>query len=51
MQMKRNNSEGLIAIKYDKENRLFSDVEKKLHTMSYYEEIYTKRGSPNYNQQ
>ena len=49
-QMKRNNSEDLIAIKHDKDNRLFSEEEMKLHTMNYYKKLYTKRDSPNYNQ-
>ena len=50
-QMKRNNSEDLIAIKDDKGNRLISEEEIKLHTMKYYKKLYTKRDSPNYNQQ
>ena len=50
-QMKRNNSEDLIAIKYDKGSRLFSGEEIKLHTANYYKKLYTKRVSPNYNQQ
>ena len=50
-QMKRNNSEDLIAIKYDKGSRLFSREEIKLHTVNYYKRLYTKRVSPNYNQQ
>ena len=50
-QMKRNNSEDLIAMKDDKRNRLFSEEEIQLHTVNYYKKLYTKRGSPNYNQQ
>ena len=50
-QMKRNNSEDLIAIKDDKGNRLFSEREIKLHKMNYYKELYTKRDIPKYNQQ
>ena len=50
-QMKRNSSEDLTAIKHDKGNILFSDVEIKLHTISYYKGLYTKRDSANYNQQ
>ena len=34
-QMKRNNSEDLIAIKDDKGSRLFSEEEIKLHTVNY----------------
>ena len=49
--MKRRNSEDLIVVKDDKGSRLFSKEEIKLHTVSYYKKLYTKRVGPNYNQQ
>ena len=50
-QTERNNSDDLIAIKDNKGSRLVSEGEIKLHTVNYYEKLYRKRDSPNYNQQ
>ena len=50
-QTERNNSDDLIAIKDNKGSRLVSEEEIKLHTVNYYEKLYRKRDSPNYNQQ
>ena len=49
--MKRNNSEELIGIKDNKGSRLFGEEEIKLHTVNYCKKLYTKRISPNCNQQ
>ena len=43
-QMKRNNSEDLIAIKDGKGSRLFSEEEINLHKVNYYKN-YTKKES------
>lgn len=52
LQMKRNYSEVLIAIKDGKGNKLFNEKEIKLHTSNYYhKKLYTKGDSPNCNQQ